>query len=158
MLLNVAPLYPIISRELILWWNIMIKRRMKAITLLACPWKICFSRNMAQEVFDLLKLTILKGNFGNLARSTQCIDSVKVTLATAWILHVIKKNNSTVQEEDIFFKRMKDSSFCKGIILPTKPPTSPPPPPHNGPKTVCMKTQGQIGVYSKHSRYNILYG
>ncbi|CAB4025608.1 Hypothetical predicted protein, partial [Paramuricea clavata] len=99
----VAPLYPIISREL-LRWNIMIKRRMKAITSLARPWKICFSRNMAQEVFDLLKLTILKGNFGNLARSTRCVDSVEVTLATAWILHVINKNNSTVQEEDIFFK------------------------------------------------------
>ena len=116
----VAPLYPILSREL-LQWNNIIKRRMKAITSLARPWKIEFFRNMPREVFDLLKLTVLKGNYGKVARSTKCVDALEVTLAVAWIVHIINNSSSTVEEGDIFFKRMKDGSFCKGIILPAKP-------------------------------------
>lgn len=116
----VAPMYPMLSREL-LRWNKIVHRRMKAITSLARPWKIFFIRNMAQEVFDLLKQTVLKGNYGTVAKSTRCVDNLQVPLATAWILHVVKKSSPTVQEEDIFFKRMKDGSFCKGIILPDIP-------------------------------------
>ena len=55
----VAPMYPILSKEL-LRWNTIIKRRMKAITSLVRPWKIVFTRNIAQEVFDLLKLSSCK--------------------------------------------------------------------------------------------------
>lgn len=116
----VAPMYPILSKEL-LRWNTIIKRRMKAITSLVRPWKIVFTRNIAQEVFDLLKLTIVKGNYGKVVRSTRCVDNLEVILAIDWMSHVIQKTNSTVQAEDILYKRMKDGSFCKGIILPSRP-------------------------------------
>ena len=116
----VAPMYPILSKEL-LRWNTIIKRRMKAITSLVRPWKIVFTRNIAQEVFDLLKLTIPKGNYGKVVRSTRCVDKLEVILAIDWMSHVIQKTNSTVQAEDILYKRMKDGSFCKGIILPSRP-------------------------------------
>ncbi len=49
------------------------------------------------------------------------MDTLEVTLAVAWIVHIINNSNSTVEEGDILFKRMKDGSFCKGIILPAKP-------------------------------------
>ena len=39
-----------------------------------------------------------------------------MTLALARV-----KTNSTVQADDILYKRMKDGSFCKGIILPSRP-------------------------------------
>ena len=70
----VAPMYPILSKEL-LWWNTIIKERMMAITSLVRPWKIVFTRNIAQEVFDLLNVTIVKGNYGNIARGTRCVDT-----------------------------------------------------------------------------------
>ena len=41
----VAPMYPILSKEL-LQWNTIIKRRMKAITSLVRPRKIMFTRNV----------------------------------------------------------------------------------------------------------------
>ena len=119
-LFHVAPIYPILSREL-LRWNNLVKRRMRAVTSLARPWKIFFVRTMAQEVFDLLKLTILKGKYGTLTKTTCCVDSLEVTLAVAWMLHVINKSNSTMQEEDIFYKRIKDGSLCKGIISHERP-------------------------------------
>ena len=117
---HVAPMYPILSREL-LRWDTIIKRRMKAITSLVRSWKIVFTRKIAQEVFDLLKLTIVKGNYGKVVRSTRCVDNLEVIPAIDWMSHVIQKTNSTVQAEDILYKRMKDGSFCKGIILPSRP-------------------------------------
>ena len=88
---------------------------MKPLTSLALLWKVKFARNMPQEVFGLLKLTILKGNYGIV------VSSIKLTAVTTWILYAINKTNSAVQEKDILCKPMKDASRCGAVISPDHP-------------------------------------
>jgi hypothetical protein len=55
---HVAELYPMVSRELLCWTRIAC-RRMKAATCLAHPWQVCIVRNMHEEIFNLLRLTVI---------------------------------------------------------------------------------------------------
>ena len=89
---HVANLYPMVSREL-LWWNRIASRRMKAVPSLAHPWQVVIVRNMHQEVFNLLKLTVIQGKYGNVAKKTKCVEQLQITTAEAaihWMVHVEK--------------------------------------------------------------------
>ena len=85
-------LYPMVSREL-LWWNRIASRRMKAVPSLAHPWQVVIVRNMHQEVFNLLKLTVIQGKYGTVAKKTKCVEQLQITAAEAaihWMVHVEK--------------------------------------------------------------------
>ena len=69
---HVALLHPIVSRELIQWNKIAI-RRMKASTPSSHPWQICFSRDVPTEVYNVLKLSLLTGKYGDVLRSTRSL-------------------------------------------------------------------------------------
>ena len=70
-------------------WNKTVHRRMEPLTSLALPGKVQFSRNMPQEVFDLLKLTMLKGDYGIVVKKTRCVEHLKLTAVTTWMLYAI---------------------------------------------------------------------
>lgn len=120
---HVTQIYPIVSREL-LRWNKIVIRRMKPTPSLANPWAVQVNRNMPEEVFSLLKLTLLKGKYGELAKNTNCVETLVITTAeatTEWIMHVTSKTNSAVRNTDIFHKCLKDGSHCEAIISPEYP-------------------------------------
>ena len=79
---HVAQIYPIVSRKLLRWSKI-VARRMKPSSSLANPWGIRFSRNMPEEVLDLLKLTVLKGHYGTVAKKTSCVETLQITTASS---------------------------------------------------------------------------
>ena len=85
---HVSQIYPIVSREL-LRWNKIVIRRMKQTSSMANPWGVQINRNMPEEVFNLLKLTVQKGNYGKLAKKTSCLVTLMITTANAsreWIM------------------------------------------------------------------------
>ena len=88
----VAQIYTIVSEEFV-HWNKIVNRRMKPITSLDLPWKVQFARNMPQEVLDFLKLIALKRNYGIVAKKTRCVEHLKLTAVTTWMLYVINKTN-----------------------------------------------------------------
>ena len=120
---HVAELYPMLSRELHRLLKI-IHRRMKTSTVLSHPWSIRIVRNMPKELFELLKQTILTGNYGILARKTRCLELLRLSnFATVinWLKHVISHTFSSVDETQILFKMFKDGSHCKAIIVDDHP-------------------------------------
>lgn len=65
--------------------------RMKWRSSLANPWGLICRRDMPQEVFDLLKLTLLKGNYEKIAKKTSCVETLAITTLTSareWLMHV----------------------------------------------------------------------
>ena len=114
---HVANLYPMVSREL-LWWNRIASRRMKATTSLAHPWQVCIVRNMHEEIFNLLKLTVIKGDYGTVVKKTKCVEQLKITTAEAaihWMVHVVS-DDTALDENKIFFRLLKNNGYCKAVI------------------------------------------
>ena len=70
----VAELYPMVSQELH-WWTKIARRGMKATSCLSHPWQVCIVRNMHQDVFELIRLTIIKC----VARKTRCVEQLEIT-------------------------------------------------------------------------------
>ena len=119
---HVANLYPMVSREL-LWWNRIARRRMKATTSLAHPWQVIIVRNMHKEVFNLLKLTVMQGEYGTVAKNTKCVEKLEITTTEAaihWMVHVIK-DHTAVDESEIFFRLLRNNGYCKAVISCTHP-------------------------------------
>ena len=61
---------------------------------------------MPQEVFDLLKLTLLKGHYGTVSK-TSCVETLELTAvnsAREWIMHVGSKTSSEITMASIFYK------------------------------------------------------
>ena len=114
---HVANLYPMVSRKL-LWWNRIPRWRMKAITSLPYPWQVIIVRNMHEEVFNLLKLTVIQGEHGTVAKNTKCIEKLEITTIEAaihWMVHVIK-DHTAVDESEIFFRLLRNNGYCKAVI------------------------------------------
>ena len=85
---------------------------------------IRFSRNMPQKVFDLLKLTLLKGHYGTVSKKTSCVETLELTAvnsAREWIMHVGSKTNSEITMASIFYKLLKDGSDCEAVICTDNP-------------------------------------
>lgn len=59
-------------------------------------WQVQIVRTMPVEVFELLKLTILRGDYGIVLKNTKCVKQLQITKAEAamkWMVGVINKNN-----------------------------------------------------------------
>ena len=56
---------------------------MKATTSSANPWQVIIVRNMHEEVFNLLKLTVIQGEYGTVAKNTKCIEKLEITTEAA---------------------------------------------------------------------------
>ena len=122
-LFHVAELYPMLSRELHRLLKI-IHRRMKTSTVLSHPWSIRVIRNMPKELFELLRQTILTGNYGILARKTRCSELLRLSDFSTVIKrlkHVINHAFVSVDETQILFKSFKNGSQCKAIIVDDHP-------------------------------------
>ncbi len=118
-LFHVAELYLMLSRELHRFLKI-IHRRMKTSTVLSHPFSIRVVRNMPKELFELLKQTILTGNYGILARKARCLELVRLSdfsTGIKWLKHAISHTFVSVDETQILLKRFKDGSQCKAIIV-----------------------------------------
>jgi hypothetical protein len=119
----VSQIYPMVSRELVRWTKIVAKR-MKPRSSLSNPWSVKFSRNMPQEVFDLLKLTILKGHYGFVSKTTSCVETLELTAANSareWIMHVGNKTSSEITMASILYKLLKCGSHCEAVICADNP-------------------------------------
>ena len=119
---HVAELYPMVSRELLCWTRIAC-RRMKAETCLAHPWQVCIVRNMHEEIFNLLRLTVIKGDYGIVVKKTKCVEQLHITTAEAaihWMIHVIQEI-TTVDENDILYRLLRNNGFCKAVISCSHP-------------------------------------
>ena len=119
----VSQIYPMVSRELVRWTKIVAKR-MKPRSSLSNPWGVKFSRNMPQEVFDLLKLTLLKGHYGIVSKKTCCVETLELTAANSareWIMHVGSKTSSEITMASIFYKSLKCGSHCEAVICADNP-------------------------------------
>ena len=120
---HVAELYPMLSRELHHLLKI-IHRRMKTSTALFYPWSLRIVRNMPKDLFELLKQTLLTGNYGILARKTRCLELLRLSdfaKVINWLKCVISQTFSSVDESQILFKMSKDGSHCKAIIVDDHP-------------------------------------
>jgi hypothetical protein len=120
---HVSQIYPMVSRELVRWTKIVAKR-MKPRSSLSNPWGVKLSRNMPQEVFNLLKLTILKGHYGIVSKNTSCVETLELTAANSareWIMHVGNKTSSEITMASIFYKSLKCGSHCEAVICADNP-------------------------------------
>lgn len=78
---------------------------MKPRSSLANPSGIRFSRDMPEEVFGLLKLTVLKGNNGKVAKTTSCVETLQITTLASlreWIMHVGSKKQIQKSKWQVF--------------------------------------------------------
>ena len=115
---HVALLHPIVSRELIQWNKIAI-RRMKASTPSSHPWQICFSRDVPTEVYNVLKLSLLTGKYGDVLRSTRSLEYLKMSTkedVCQWMTHVISKVSNEGKEAEMLCKQLKDGAYCEVIV------------------------------------------
>ena len=59
---------------------------------------------MPEEVFGLLKLTLLKGHYGMVSKKTSCVEILQITTANSareWIMHVGSKTSSEIKMASI---------------------------------------------------------
>lgn len=120
---HITELYPIVSRELHRILTI-VRRRLKSRTTLSHPWSIRILRNMPTEIFELLKETILVGNYGIIAKKTHYVELLHLShsaLVTKWLKRVIGHTSPSLKEPDVLLKVFKDGSYCKAIIMPEHP-------------------------------------
>ncbi len=69
----------------------------EATTSLAHPWQVCIVRNMHEEIFNLLKLTVIKGDYGTVVKKTKCVEQLQITTAEAaihWMVHVVSDDTA----------------------------------------------------------------
>ena len=97
---HVALLHPIVSGELIQWHKIAM-RRIKAPTPSSHPWQICLSHDVPTEVYNVLKLSLLTGKYGDILKSTRSLECLKMSTkedVCQWMTHVISKESNVEKE------------------------------------------------------------
>jgi hypothetical protein len=70
----------------------------------------------------LLRLTVIKGDYGIVVKKTKCVEQLHITTAEAaihWMRHVIQEI-TTVDENDILY-RLWNNGFCKAVISCSHP-------------------------------------
>ena len=78
---------------------------MKATMSLAHPWQVYIFRNMHEEIFNLPKLTVIKGDYGTVVKKTKCVKQLQITTAEAaihWWCMVHVSDHTALNETKFF--------------------------------------------------------
>jgi hypothetical protein len=77
----------------------------------------------------LLWLTVIKGDYGIVVKKTKCVEQLHIITAEAgihWMIPVILEI-TTVDENDILYRLLRNNGFCKAVISCSHPSSDRPP-------------------------------
>jgi NTP pyrophosphatase (non-canonical NTP hydrolase) len=113
-----------LSRAVVLWHKVILRKMRKKPTC-SRPWTVRFTWNFPTEIFNCLKVIAETGECGGVvAKNTRNVEEIHVKQHDKLIYlfsTLANKYKISLSEEEILFKREKDSSYSKIVVNESHP-------------------------------------